>query len=270
MKVKLLLYFCFLLIKPIEARASCLAPIFTNETKIKVRSPLLLVTHASDFWDDSRSAEQGVNEAIIEAQEKKHSIIYLHASGYFGNPSRYYYRECSPYAYVASSAGEFQFNVSHNQVTSVGGFFEHCQNQSFKSLYSSWMKSSLAQEFKLTIPANASYARYTYNDYCPRLGDSVEVHQKNCHDLKSKLSSLIDSHRYPHVSTLEEVIHGLQSKNLIRKYLASYLIPLEESARTTFEIYLNDVLLLKEGRGSKTIMINISISNDIMKSIAKD
>lgn len=137
------------------ALASCPPHPLTEPGKINLEGDsVLIVTHASRFYDARLSSKRGIDEAVKFAKASKIPVIYLQD----GSPEADYYMEdCSPDYWVFSENGEISFEVKPTQVYIAGGHLEKCMYTTVKDLLTSWAKQP-AKNLTLTYFMDAVYS----------------------------------------------------------------------------------------------------------------
>lgn len=127
---------CFLLAcgaGPALALASCPPPEFTAPENVRLKGDaVLIVTHASSFFDPRHSTKYGVDAAVRFAKYQNIPVVYLVDDE---SPfERYFAEDCKPTYWVRSRDGEVPFKVPAKQVYLAGGHLELCLSQTIHDL----------------------------------------------------------------------------------------------------------------------------------------
>lgn len=123
------------------ALAACPKHQFTDPEKLVLNGDsVLIVTHASMFYDARLSSKRGIDEAVSFARNGKIPIVYLQD----GSPEAdYFMNDCNPDYWIYSEAGELKFDVKASHVYIVGGHLEKCMYTTVHDLLDSWAKQSM-------------------------------------------------------------------------------------------------------------------------------
>ncbi len=135
--------------------ASCPQHLLTEPDKVILNGDsVLIVTHASMFYDARLSSKRGVDEAVKYAKSSNIPVVYLQD----GSPdSDYFMNDCSPDYWVYSENGELSFDIKPTQVYIVGGHLEKCMYTTVKDLLTSWAKQP-AKDLTLTYFMDGIYS----------------------------------------------------------------------------------------------------------------
>lgn len=137
------------------ALAVCPPHALTDPDKVVLNGDsVMLVTHASMFYDARLSSKRGIDEAVKFAKSSKIPVVYLKD----GSPEAdYFMNDCSPDYWVYSENGELKFDVKPTQVYIVGGHLEKCMYTTVKDLLTSWAKQP-ARNLTLTYFMDGIYS----------------------------------------------------------------------------------------------------------------
>lgn len=127
------------LLGPALAWASCAAPRFTPARELRIATEeVLIVTHASSYYDPRHASKYGVDAAVRFAKERGMPVIYLVDDE---SPIQNYFMEdCKPTHWVKSVDGEVEFKVRSQRVYLAGGHLELCLARTMSDLTLQWSK----------------------------------------------------------------------------------------------------------------------------------
>lgn len=148
--------FLFLLaLIPQLAGASCANHPFTPPARIALKGDsVLIVTHASAFFDARYASKRGIDEAVEFAKARGIPVVYLHDDG----PNQLYFMEdCQPDYWVYSEGGELSFDVRPSHVYIVGGHLEKCLSTTVHDILYSWAKQP-GRDLTLTYLMDGIYS----------------------------------------------------------------------------------------------------------------
>lgn len=123
--------------------AACPAPQLTPPESLKLDSPsVLIITHATAYFDLRYSIKHGVDSAVKWAKQKRIPVVYLVDE----SPSQYYEMDdCQPDYWVRSIDGELPFDVRAKTVYLAGGHLELCLNRTANEILYNQMSKQLSQ-----------------------------------------------------------------------------------------------------------------------------
>jgi hypothetical protein len=127
-----LLIFTLILLGSTHAIAGCPAPKLTPPESVKINSSsVLIITHATAYYDLRYSIKHGVDSAVKWAKEKNIPVVYLVDD----SPIQLYEMEdCQPDYWVRSLDGEVPFKVKALNIYLAGGHLELCLNRTTNEL----------------------------------------------------------------------------------------------------------------------------------------
>lgn len=150
-----------LALSSILVAAPCPAPNFTAASEVSLsRNEAMIVTHPSTQWDGRFSSKMGMDAAVQFAKKRNIPVVYLQDSSLGTTNGTYFFADCNPDYSVASSGGEFSFQVAANHIYSVGGHWEYCQKTTMHDLMRSW--STKTEDLKITQVMDGLYTAGSY------------------------------------------------------------------------------------------------------------
>lgn len=138
------------------AHAVCAAPTFTAPAQVRLDSEsVLIVTHASSFYDPRFSSKYGVDAAVRYAKSKNMPVVYLIDDE---SPFESYFMEdCKPTYWVRSLDGEVPFKLKPLHVYLTGGHLELCLAHTAADIIERVAKKK-RQNFELTYVMDGIYS----------------------------------------------------------------------------------------------------------------
>lgn len=170
-------------------------PFFTADEKVILnQKKLLIVTHATSEFDEKNRAKRKTNETIQRFLNQNYNVVYLQGDAY---PEKYYYQNCRPDYYVLSYGGEFFFDFSASEVTSIGGHWQACQLITTRKIISN-MQEMPQKKFILTQVMEAIYTYgkisvYREDPYYQKVMNkisSLETNKLTLQDIINEISNL--------------------------------------------------------------------------------
>ncbi|MDA8792512.1 hypothetical protein N9N67_04655 [Bacteriovoracaceae bacterium] len=130
-------------------------PQFTPDEKVSLKkNSLLIVTHATTEFDELSRAKKSTNLTIQRFLQQNNDVVYLQGEAF---PEKYYYQFCTPKYYVLSYGGEFFFNFSATDITTIGGHWQACQLITTRKIISNFQMIPHKKNFSLTQVMSAIY-----------------------------------------------------------------------------------------------------------------
>ena len=137
------------------AEALCAGHSFTDPKLISLPGEsVMIITHASSFYDSRIASKRGIDEAVSYAKSKHIPVIYLQDD----TPEQFYFMEdCQPDYWVHSEGGELSFAVQPTHVYIAGGHLELCMLETVHDILFSWARQQ-KQHLKITYLMDAIYS----------------------------------------------------------------------------------------------------------------
>ncbi len=225
--------------------APCSSVKFTDPSEVKLTaSNLMIVTHPSTLWDGRFSSKVGMDAAVAYAKRHGIPVIYLQGES---SQETYFFSDCKPTYWIASSGGEFRFPIEATHVYSVGGHWELCQKSTQLDLLKAWShKSKTDLTFTQVMDGLYSYGAYirTSDSYYKDFGVFMDIvsYRKPGEDWPKKKLNLLEMMGIIHDSSQEI------------EYLKRGL-PTLEGISQDFEIQMvvngKTIEVLRKGRGDR-------------------
>lgn len=138
--------------------AACRPDWVTNESTFSLAADTaVFLTHFSTRLDSQRHTEKTLHGLVDLAKSSELPFVYLHEP--HQDDSTYFYNDCQPTAWIASSIGHFQFDSSPVKHAIVaGGYYELCLNNTVTQLIGNWYRSQPSHDLKLTYVLGGVYA----------------------------------------------------------------------------------------------------------------
>jgi hypothetical protein len=136
------------------AQAACPKHAFTDPKQVLLPGDsVLIVTHASSFYDSRLTSKRGIDEAVSYAKNQRIPVVYLQDD----TPQQFYFMEdCQPDYWVHSDGGELSFDVPAH-VYIAGGHLELCMAETVSDVLVSWAKQK-KKNLRLTYLMDAIYS----------------------------------------------------------------------------------------------------------------
>ena len=174
----------------------------TPTEELKIDSlPLLIATHASVTWHESRSIKNKINRLIDDSKGRSYNIIYLvgRLSGTNGDRSSEYFVSHESYDYaITSRSGEFKFDIDNSKVILSGGGYFECLLKTFKDL----VINNKAQNYSVLLPTRSIYATSSESLYEIMNWSSLEFKKRII--LNQKWISTLESINNTHIQIFYE------------------------------------------------------------------
>lgn len=115
---------------------------------------IMIVTHASSFYDARVSTKRGVDDAVQYAKGKRIPVVYLQDE----TPEQLYFMaDCDPDYWVRSEGGELSFAVRPAHVYILGGHLELCMSATLHDVLYSWARQG-KRNLTITYLMDAIYS----------------------------------------------------------------------------------------------------------------
>lgn len=234
---------------------------FTDPAQVSMsKDSVVIVTHASTYWDGSFSSKAGINSAVAFGKRNHYPVIYLQDDARESEPT-YFYADCKPDYFVSSSAGEFSFEITASHVYTVGGHFEACQATSMASLMRGvWKPLQQNKDVILTEVMDALYSD----------GSNVKEDDAYAADVQRFLEIL--SYNNPRDPIPLQHLNVLQTMGIIKKqslqvaFLKRSLTWLNGlQSKHKVDLYLNGQFIetIRAGKGSTPPTFKIEFKNSL-------
>lgn len=122
----------------------------------------LVVTHATSFFDEKKTAAAGIDQLVREFKAKGLPVVYLMSDQSEKGRTMWYTTDRAPHFEVFSEGGEHNLPIAGNEVTIVGGFFG--STDTMAGCHALAMKDAIRMHFEVSeapltihIPLKATY-----------------------------------------------------------------------------------------------------------------
>lgn len=142
---------------------SALKPRLSRDHLSQVKNQhVLIVTHASEFFDTTRSAAAGIDQIVKEFKALGRPVIYLVSDQSAEGYRQWYTEDRSPDFEIFSDGGEHNIPLAASEVTIVGGFFG--STDTLPGCHALSMRDAIRMHFELSqapltihVPIQATY-----------------------------------------------------------------------------------------------------------------
>lgn len=123
---------------------------------------VLIVTHATEFFDTGKSAAEGIDRIIQQFKDLGRPVIYLVSDQSDEGYRQWYTRDRAPDFEIFSEGGEHNIPLAASEVTIIGGFFgstdtlNGCHALSMKDAIRMHFQTSKA-DLTIHVPLAATY-----------------------------------------------------------------------------------------------------------------
>lgn len=241
---------------------------FTDPSQVTMRKEsVVIATHPSTLWDGYFSSKAGMDSAVAFGKRNNYPVIYLQDDSSESKPT-YFYSDCNPDYWIASSGGEFAFQVTASHVYTVGGHFEACQWTTMAQLMNgTWQPLQQNKDVTLTEVMDGIYSDGSY----VKASDSYNKELESFFEILS-YNNPRDKIPLQHLNILQTMgiikSHALQVAFLKRSL--NWLGGLTTNHKV--DLYMNGefVETLRPGRGRSPPLFKLEFKNSLYKESGGD
>lgn len=266
--MKTLIFLASLFASRLALADYCRTVDFADPSRVTTsKDGVVIVTHASTYWDGSFSSKAGINSAVAFAKRSHLSVVYLQDDAPESKPT-YFYADCKPDYWISSSGGEFSFPIAASHVYTVGGHFEACQLTTMASLLRGvWQPLQQNKDVVLTEVMDALYSDASFVEstdaYFPDVMRFLDVLSYN---------NPRDPIPLRHLSVLQTM--GLIQKPALQvEFLKRSLTWLNGlTTKHKVDLYVNGKFIetVRAGKGSNPPTLKIEFKNSLYDEAGSD